>query len=376
MTRDEMDIIRRSRFGLPFSASARARAAARPGPIPPIPASPAMATDLLGRIGAEHGFGRGGCTVSKLVRLRARRPVFLATTSDERLLLLKFLDALDDPEAPNELVMLGALRTSDLERTVVSHVPRLLAYDARSGVLVFEGLRGARNLRESSDAGEELSLEHAARIAELLASLHRLEVDSALRAHPDRILQLPFQSMLDITPEELSQGPGLEYGLFVEAVQAIDEELGKLAAQWYPRSFVHFDARDDNILLIPPRDATPGRVALVDWEMSGFGDPLYDVGTVIGQLVYDALRRINHGQEPQIPGRLITAFVAVYGHAASVSPDEVAARAVPYAGLFLLQRALATMQVVGGIGSAGHLALALGRQFLSNPRRVAAEVML
>ena len=69
----------------------------------------------------------------------------------------------------------------------------------------------------------------------------------------------------------------------IEGHEALDALAGELAAEvptTQRHTVVHGDYRLDNTILDP---STPGRVAAVlDWEMSTLGDPLADVGILLG----------------------------------------------------------------------------------------------
>lgn len=66
-------------------------------------------------------------------------------------------------------------------------------------------------------------------------------------------------------------------------LQGVADILGPFAEAWQPRTLAHNDFYDDQMLLTPT-----GRVALVDFEEIGLGDPLLDVGTLLAHLRWGA----------------------------------------------------------------------------------------
>jgi aminoglycoside phosphotransferase (APT) family kinase protein len=60
------------------------------------------------------------------------------------------------------------------------------------------------------------------------------------------------------------------------------ELLAEAVAAWSPACLVHGDARAANVLC--PADPE-GPVVLVDWEVAGHGDPRWDVGCLVGDLL-------------------------------------------------------------------------------------------
>ncbi|TFI52253.1 aminoglycoside phosphotransferase family protein [Mastigocladus laminosus UU774] len=310
---------------------------------------------------------RESLRAEKIVRFSARRPVFLITTNGESL-LLKWLDPLPGLGSDNEIFILRLLEGLVLPLSLRTALPQIVGYDPEQRLLVLEGAAGFKTLREMDLSGMELSPTVLTTLATVLATLHNMDVRTLRQKHPDRRLFLPIESMMDISPRELVSGPGIHYGLFVETVQSVDAELRLLSEQWQPDSLIHFDVRDDNILIAGSKSNQDCPIRLVDWELAGFGDPLYDVGTVLGQLVYHALRKIGStDREFVIPKWAISTFVEVYTRMIPHPPSDLQSQVMRYAGVFLLLRALATLQVVGVLGPAGKLSLLLGRRFLQSP---------
>ena len=328
--------------------------------------------DALGR--SKYHQEASVVTVSRVV---ARRPVFLIDLDDGKSLLLKWLSDTDG-YPPNEVVLHQIISEESRSSRLRKAVPRLLDYDPAQGLLIFEGLRGASTLRQLVESGRAPSDAILIHFAAVLAALHETSISAARERYPDRRLLPPIQPMTDLTPSELARGPGLQYADYVAAVQAVDRELQALCIDWSPTALIHFDARDDNILIKQGSSHDTIPVFLVDWELAGFGDPAYDVGTVIGQLIYHALRNLTVDQAAElvIPRRGVSLFIRSYTQLAGNPPVDLPVRAVRYAGIFLLMRALATLQVAGALGPAGKLCLLLGPRFIAHPAVSAEQVLL
>ena len=80
-----------------------------------------------------------------------------------------------------------------------------------------------------------------------------------------------------------SDGPG-------EMLQRVTDRLEPFVASWRPSTLAHNDFYDDQMILMPT-----GRLALVDFEETGLGDPLLDVGTMLAHLRWMA----RFGTHPQ-----------------------------------------------------------------------------
>jgi aminoglycoside phosphotransferase (APT) family kinase protein len=292
----------------------------------------------------------------------ARRPVLLVTLAHGRSLLLKWLE----PEGCGsnlEIEAMTLLSELDVPAVLRAALPRMVCFDEDQRLLVLEGAAGYQTWREAAVRGADERLTH---LATVLAALHGLDVRDLQARYGDRRLFLPLEPIRDLTPAEFAQGPGMEYGTYVEAVQAVNDELAELLARWRPLRLSHFDLRDDNVLLAPPGDGALDPVRLVDWELAGFGDPLYDVGAVVGQLVHHAL--------PALPRAAAARFVDTY--VACTQPSApICLDVMRYAGVFLLLRALAMLHATASLGTSGRLAIVLGCRFLSHPSSSAERLL-
>ena len=64
---------------------------------------------------------------------------------------------------------------------------------------------------------------------------------------------------------------------------------------WRQNTLIHGDVRWSNVVAADVEDARDGQasVRLVDWELGGVGDPAWDVGSVLAQLVSDWATRTS-----------------------------------------------------------------------------------
>ncbi len=68
-------------------------------------------------------------------------------------------------------------------------------------------------------------------------------------------------------------------GLAVRQLDDVTKALDRFIQSWRPTCTAHNDFYDDQILVLPD-----GRVALVDFEEAGPGDPMMDVGNFVAHL--------------------------------------------------------------------------------------------
>ncbi|MEU5164762.1 MULTISPECIES: phosphotransferase family protein [Streptomyces] len=330
----------------------------------------------LASLGVDHG------RIIDAQEFVARSRAVMLRFEDGTSLFLKEMDnaagVAIDAAFRNEEAMLRLVPVAGLPVVSERAIPRLVATDPESGTLVMEGKVGFASLRELVQSSPDIPVSVLVAMASVVAGIHRTPVpDTHGRdASGLRSFGFPFASFAVLTPEQLVGGPGMDYPAYVAAMQAVDTEVDMLRRSWQPSSLVHFDLRDDNILVRENADDRP-EVALVDWEMAGYGDPLLDVGTVVGQLLVQWLQTVRDTPEQLASAAAWTTvrrnaglFITAYEHVAPLSEEQHIA-VFRYAGLFALMHAAGRLEQIGSLGRIGHLCLFVGRQLLKNPQGIA-----
>nr|BBI93417.1 hypothetical protein [Streptomyces sp.] len=278
--------------------------------------------------------------------------------------------------------MLKLIPESGVPHFAGSAVPRFIAADPETSTLIMEGKTGFTSMREATRNFPEIPVPVLAALASVTAGIHATPVDQIVadeRFERQRIA-FPFASFVVLTPGELASGPGMDYSDYVAAMQSVDESVALLRDGWGPKGLVHFDLRDDNILLKDADGERPG-VALVDWELAGFGDPMLDVGTIVGQLLIqwlhtlrgDAARLSDSGSWATVR-RNVGLFLAAYEHGAALSTEQRDA-VFRYAGLSTLMYAAGRLEQIGSLGRIGHLCLFVGCKLLNDPQGLAGVLV-
>lgn len=245
-----------------------------------------------------------------LRRIRGRNLVYRVDIDGRTPILLK---RAVDPET-----RLGLERETESYDHLLRHVapelavPRKLDYDPVSATLVLEFLERHRPL---TAATRRLSSGLARELGRTLVRFHAIPA-------PGLPPTLPWVLTLVYPPvgilREATRG---NLGLIrrVQRSRTWRPALERLADEWRPRSFIHGDLRASNILLDNRRPGERSMLALIDWELAGAGDPGWDAGWVLAEI----LARRAHPLSDTFP--LVQALWAGYvDGTGSVGADESA----------------------------------------------------
>ena len=120
----------------------------------------------------------------------------------------------------------------------------------------------------------------------------------------EKLWSVPLQEVEDARPFNLAGAYRRAKRAFVNAIQKEDaarrilneaiRDLDPFVQSWRPTHIAHNDFYDDQMLILPD-----GRIALVDLEEAGPGDPMLDVGNFLAHLRWGA----HFGREKEAESR-------------------------------------------------------------------------
>ena len=155
-------------------------------------------------------------------------------------------------------------------------VPRLRSF--QDGCLVTEWVPGT-TLADSVNRDRGVHAGRAADVAAILARLHRdagdLPAMPPARPSPVFLLVSPPLTAFQF----LSHGSH-QLTRLVQASKALTAGLLLLYSRWQTDHHIHNDLRPENIITTPGGD-----LVVIDWEMAGRGDPLWDLGALVAEHV-------------------------------------------------------------------------------------------
>ena len=165
------------------------------------------------------------------------------------------------------------------------YVPSLLGYDARRHILA-TSLLTARTLTEFHQSAPCFDARAGRLLGQALGAIHGKTRGTL--SEPGDLVRFPRVRpwiLAGLNSPELS-APSLADGpkrLVETLAQSPDMQrtLADLYEQWEIGCYIHGDLRWENVLISDKPLDGEGRIYVVDWELSDFGDPAWDVACVI-----------------------------------------------------------------------------------------------
>lgn len=160
-----------------------------------------------------------------------------------------------------------------------------------------------------------------------------------------------------------------------DQVNTLREGL-KLASQiWHPGALVHGDLKREHCLLVT--DNTSGNICILDWELAGYGDPAWDVASIISDILfntqYGSDAFTNQVDDMAQTGNIQT-FLKTYAEWQSLDEDFMLRIAV-FTAARLFQTALESAALFGlGDESGVDGLLFMAAQVLHDPQQFAESL--
>jgi Ser/Thr protein kinase RdoA (MazF antagonist) len=165
-------------------------------------------------------------------------------------------------------------------------LPAPLLIDEMRQLLVFESLALQRNWPSELEI-EPISAPSVAKLlGQAMASWHRETKDIALEPSP-----APGILHIADSIETALEGRSSSAQAFLRSLTAdleFCEALREGAEVYQPACLIHGDIRPDNWVV--RRDRVPNTLKVIDWEMSGLGDPAWDIGSACAESILQVVR--------------------------------------------------------------------------------------
>jgi 5-methylthioribose kinase len=292
--------------------------------------------------------------------------------------------------------------------TELSHIRPLISealhFDANYSIIVFNYLNDYCDLTDFYIEKNGFPTAIASSIGAIIAAIHRATLDGQkyqefFSENPEDVLidQAPnlTRGLERIGPEVFGRVPvdGLKFLALYQRYDSLGKAIAELIAAFEPCCLTHNDLKLNNILLHNDWEQAISKaeqfsdsvVRLIDWERCSWGDPAFDLGTIIasylqfwlGSLVVSQSIDINESLrlamipleqiQPSIAA-LTQAYLNNFLEIVERRPDFLR-RVVQYSGLALIHRIQAMLQYEKSFGNMGICTLQVAKALLCRPEQ-------
>ncbi|MDB9323242.1 aminoglycoside phosphotransferase family protein [Nodularia spumigena CS-591/04] len=271
-------------------------------------------------------------------------------------------------------------------------LPEVLHFDVENSIIVFRYLDDYRDLMDFYTKEKSFPTEIATAIGTLLATIHRdtfnhQEYEDFFTKNSVNFNQISnlALSLGQVKPEIFGLVPddGLKFFALYQRYDSLGQAIAELGQSVKPACVTHNDLKLNNILLRNNWQDSHNIIRFIDWERSAWGDPAFDLGTIIGNYVQiwlgslvisnslsieESLRLAITPLELLQPsiGALTKAYLNTFPEILEHHPDYLQ-RVVQFAGFNLIQQIQAMLQYQRSFSNMGIAMMQVAKALLSRP---------
>lgn len=274
-------------------------------------------------------------------------------------------------------------------------LPEVLDFDAENSIIVSRYLDDYRDLMDFYTKEKSFSTEIAQEIGTILGTIHcdtfnRQEYQQFFAKDAENLMANQVSRLIRglerVEPEIFGLVPddGLKFFALYQRYDSLGEAIAELGNSVTPSCLTHNDLKLNNILLYKDwQDSSNNIIRLIDWERSAWGDPAFDLGTLIasyvqiwlGSLVISNSLSIEESLrlamtplellQPSI-ATLTQAYLNTFPTIVEHRPDFLQ-RVVQFAGFAIIQQIQAMIQYEKSFGNMGIAMLQVAKSLLCRP---------
>ncbi|MCM1983597.1 phosphotransferase family protein [Lyngbya confervoides] len=284
-------------------------------------------------------------------------------------------------------------------------LPDVLLFDPQASILVLRYLDHYQDLLEFYVKDQLYPEWIAEGLGTAIATIHQDTVqNSTAQSVFDQGLadDTPLQSLAwthklhDLEPDIFGQYPaeGIKFFSLYQRYDSLGRSIQTTLASYRPLCVTHNDLKLNNVLVHqdwqnPRLDEPP--IRLIDWERNGWGDPAFDVGTLLssylqqwlGSLLVsqdisfqDSLQMATTPLEKVRPSmvKVLQAYLGQFPEILEIDPDFLD-KVVQFSGLVMINQIFAMLQYQKTFGNTGICMLQVAKSLLCRPDQSFATVL-
>jgi hypothetical protein len=238
----------------------------------------------------------GSCEDSELPK-STKNLNLLVTLADNRKLLVKQERSIDNDEKEqeffNEWLFHQLLEQFPVIGNIGAIASSVLHFDEENSILIRSYLSEYQELGNYYQQNDIFPEAIASTIGDTLGALHRAtfnrrEYRDFMATAPEGQFRYhfnnPAQGIKSIAPDIFGMVPtdALKFYTLYQRHDNLESAIGDLANDWQPCCLTHNDLKLDNILIHSRWEHLDNAIVrLIDWEACAWGDPAFDLGTLL-----------------------------------------------------------------------------------------------
>lgn len=271
-------------------------------------------------------------------------------------------------------------------------LPEVLNFDVENSIIIFKYLDDYRDLMDFYTKEKGFPPEITQEIGTILGTIHRdtfqhQEYQKFFTQNSANFNQIShlIKGLERVEPEIFGLVPddGLKFFALYQRYDSLGKAIAELGNAVIPSCLTHNDLKLNNILLQKDWQNASNMIRLIDWERSGWGDPTFDLGTIIGSYIQIWLSSLVISNslnieeslglamtplellQPSI-GSLILAYLNTFPAIVEHRPDFLQ-RVVQFTGFTLIQQIQAMIQYQKSFSNMGIAMLQVAKTLLNRP---------
>lgn len=179
------------------------------------------------------------------------------------------------------------VKSAEIEQALKAAIPELVLFDSQNRIIITRYFNNYENLAEYHQRLGRYPVKLAQNLAAIISDLHK---DSYL--YPEKFTSIKEQMgvcSLDalgirVSPEQVAFFP-LEGSKLISLIQNNAEMYAAIQGvenSWQACCLIHRDLKLTNILKHRTTKAANAHLVVIDWELCKWGDPAWDVASIMG----------------------------------------------------------------------------------------------
>lgn len=246
--------------------------------------------------------------------------------------------------------------------------PESHSYDPENSILIFEFLPDDIPL---ADSPARLSQDTARLAGSIMARIHaEMRLEKLAQASP--MFPPAYFSMTHWGPGDLSDASEGQRQLvrLVQRHREFAPALDSLEAEWQARTLIHGDWKVENCLVGSSGDS----MHVIDWELAGWGDPRWDLATLLESWWCLCLREPEENSLEELQP-VLRALLDSYAEASRAEKPPLRRQSVAFAAVRMLQSAWESVQKAEGIEPLAVMLVQASLNLLTRPEWGAAQLL-